>query len=62
MNGKRASVRMVTIPKSDLESLEATIETLENRYVMKQLEATERDIKAGRVRKARDFLKELSTA
>ena len=45
-------VRMVTIPKSDLDSLEATIETLQNRYVMRQLEATEKDIQKGRVRKA----------
>ena len=51
--------RYVTIPRAELESLEATIETLENRYVMEQLEATEKAISEGRVRKARDFLKEL---
>ncbi len=51
--------RYVTIPKSELESLEATIETLENRYVMEQLGATEKAISEGRLRKARDFLKEI---
>ena len=30
--------RLLSIPKSDLDSLEATIETLENEYVMDQLE------------------------
>ena len=59
---KDKSVRCVTIPMSELESLEATIETLENKYVIGQLVATEKDIRAGRVRKARDFLKDLSTA
>ncbi len=49
----------MTIPKSELESLEATIETLENRYVMEQLGATEKAISEGRLRKARDFLKEI---
>lgn len=52
-------VRLVSIPKSDLESLEATIETLENKYVMEQLEKSEEDIKHGRVRNAREFLKDL---
>jgi len=28
--------RLVSIPKSDLDSLEATLETLENEYVMDQ--------------------------
>ena len=55
-------VRMVTIPKADLDSLEATIETLQNAYVMGKLEATEKDIQKGRIRKARDFLKELNNA
>ena len=53
--------RYVTILKAELESLEVTIETLENKYVMEQLEATEKAISEGRVRKARDFLKELDT-
>ena len=30
--------RLVSIPKSDLDSLEATVETLENEYVMDQQE------------------------
>ena len=51
--------RLVSIPKSDLDSLEATIETLENEYVMDQLERSEQDIEDGKVRNARDFLKEL---
>jgi len=42
--------RLVSIPKSDLESLEATIETLQNKYVMEQLEKSEKDIIKGRVR------------
>ena len=51
--------RLVSIPKSDLDSLEATIETLENEYVMGQLERSEQDIQKGRVRNVREFLKEL---
>ena len=51
--------RLVSIPKSDLDSLEATIETLENEYVMDQLERSEQDIQKGRVRDAREFLKEI---
>ncbi len=54
-----AKSRLVSIPKSDLESLEATIETLENKHVMDQLEKSEQDIQKGRVRDAREFLKEL---
>jgi hypothetical protein len=57
MGGKL--VRLVTIPKADLDSLEATVETLENRYVIEQLEKSEQDIMNGRTRNARDFLKEL---
>lgn len=57
MKGKL--VRLVTIPKADLESLEATVETLENKYVMEQLEKSEQDIVNGRTRNARAFLKEL---
>ena len=49
----------MTTAKSDLDSLEATIETLENKYVMDQLERSEHDIQKGRVRNVRDFLKEL---
>ncbi len=51
--------RLVSIPKSDLESLKATIETLENKYVMEQLEASEKDIEAGRVRSIDELIKEL---
>ena len=51
--------RLVSIPKSDLDSLEATKETLENEYVMDQLKRSEEDIQKGRVRDAREFLKEL---
>ena len=51
--------RLVGIPKSDLDSLEATSETLENEYVMDQLERSEQDIQNGRVRNVREFLKEL---
>jgi PHD/YefM family antitoxin component YafN of YafNO toxin-antitoxin module len=50
--------RLVSIPKSDLDSLEATLETLENEYVMDQLERSEQDIIKGKVRNVRDFLKE----
>jgi hypothetical protein len=51
--------RLVSIPKSDLDSLEATLETLENEYVMDQLERSEQDIRKEKVRNVRDFLKEL---
>jgi PHD/YefM family antitoxin component YafN of YafNO toxin-antitoxin module len=54
-----AKSRLVSIPKSDLDSLEATLETLENQYVMNQLKQSEEDIQNGRVRKAREFLKSL---
>jgi len=54
-----AKSRLVSIPKSDLDSLEATIETLENEYVMDQLERSEQDIQKGKVRNVREFLKEL---
>ena len=54
-----AKSRLVSIPKSDLDSLEATVETLENEYVMDQLERSEKDIQNGRVRNVREFLKEL---
>ena len=57
MKGK--SVKLITIPKSEVESLEATIETLENEYVMEHLEKSDKDIAHGRVRSARAFLKEL---
>ena len=51
--------RLVSIPKSDLDSLEATVETLENEYVIDQLEKSEQYIQNGKVRNVREFLKEL---
>jgi len=57
MNANKS--RLVSIPKSDLDSLEATLETLENEYVMDQLKRSEQDIIKGKVRNVRDFLKEL---
>lgn len=51
--------RLVSIPKIDLESLEATVETLENREVMGQLENSEMDIRGGRTRNIDEFMKEL---
>ena len=51
--------RLVSIPKRDLDSLEATLETMENKKVIKQLVGSEKDILKGRIKKARDFLKEL---
>lgn len=52
--------RLVSIPKSDLESMEATIETLENRDVMEQLEKSEQDIRKGKVRNINQFIEELT--
>ncbi len=49
---------LVSIPKSDLDSLDATIETLENRCVMDQLARNEQNIQKGRVWNVREFLKE----
>jgi hypothetical protein len=51
--------KLVSIPKSDLDSLEATLETPENEYVIDQLERSEQDIIKGRVRNVRDFLGDL---
>ena len=51
--------RLISIPKIDLESLEVTIETLQSKEVMEQLENSEEDIIEGRVRNARKLLKEL---
>ncbi len=53
-----AKDRMISIRKSNLDSLLATIETLENQYVMDQLRKSEDDIRKGRVRNAREFLQE----
>ena len=54
-----AKSRLVSVPKSYLDSLEATKETLENEYVMNQLERSEIDIQMEKVRSVREFLKEL---
>lgn len=51
--------RLVSVKKRDLESLKATIETLQNMEVMRQLEDSEGDIEEGRVRNAKELLKEL---
>lgn len=51
--------RLVSIPKSELEGLEATIETLQNSYVMEQLEKSEQDIQEGKTRNIDEFIKEL---
>lgn len=53
------SEEMVTIPKSELESLRATVETLSNEEVMEQLRESERDIEEGRVRPVEELLEEL---
>ena len=50
--------RLVSSPRSDLNSLEAILETLENEYVMDQLERSELNTRKGKVRNVRDFLKE----
>jgi|GEM_PF-6016373 len=51
--------RLVSIKKSDLESLEATIDTLQNEEVMRQLKESDKDMEKGRIRPAREFLEEL---
>ena len=51
--------RLVSIPKADLESLEVTIETLQNKTVMEQLEKSEQDVIEGETRNIDEFIKEL---
>ena len=51
--------RLVSIPKSDLESMEATIETLENKEVMEQIEKSDKDIVDGKTRNIDNLIKEL---
>ena len=46
-------------PGSFIQGLIATMETLLNKHVMIQISESDLDIKDGRVRNARDFLKEL---
>ena len=50
--------RLISIPKSDLDSLLATIGTLQSHCVMEQLRKSEDDIRKGGVRSAREFLEE----
>jgi hypothetical protein len=51
--------RLVSSPRSNLDGLEATLETLENEYVMDQLERSKQDIIKEKVRDVRDFLNDL---
>lgn len=48
-----------TIPKEKFDSMEATIETLQNNYVMEHLEKSEQDIRNGRTRNIDGLIKEL---
>ncbi len=50
---------LVSVPRRDLESLEATIATLQHEGVMDQLRASEHDIRAGRTRDMENLLEEL---
>ena len=54
-----ARPKLINIAKSHLDCLVATIQTLENHYVMDQLRKSEEDIQKGRARNAREFLREL---
>jgi len=51
--------KLIDRSEEDLESLEATIETLQNEYVMEQLKKSEIDIRKGRVRNIEKFIREL---
>ncbi|MDY6777572.1 MAG: hypothetical protein SVU32_02830 [Candidatus Nanohaloarchaea archaeon] len=51
--------RSVSPPKRDLESLQATVETLQNGTIMEQLRASDEDMDAGRVRSIDALLDEL---
>ena len=55
----KSKQRLVSIPKEDLESLEATIETLQDKYVIEHLEKSEQDIREGRTRNIDELIKEL---
>ena len=50
--------RLVSIPKSYLDGLLATIETLQSHSIMEQLRKSEDDIRKGGIRSAREFLEE----
>jgi hypothetical protein len=56
---RKKEARLTSRPKSEPDSLAATVETLENEYIIEQLEKSEQDILHGRVRNAKAFLKEL---
>ena len=51
--------RLVSIPKEELESLEATVETLQNKYVIEHLVKSEQNIKEGKTRNIDELIKEL---
>jgi len=51
--------KLIDRSKEDLESLKATIETLQNKFVMEQLKKSEIYIRKGRVRNIEKFIKEL---
>lgn len=57
MEGKHEA-RWVTISSDEYESMRATIEALSDPEIMKQLMKSEEDVKAGRVKKWDDFVKD----
>jgi len=54
----KAKDRLISTLKSDLDSLLATIETLENKNVMDRLSKSKDDIGGGQIKSAREFLHE----
>lgn len=56
---KLETEKRIELLEEKVESLEATIETLSDPEVMESIEKSLDDIKNGRVRPAREFLKEL---
>jgi len=56
---KKHETRYVTITSDEYESMKETIEILSDPELMKQLKASEEDIKAGRVKKWEQAKKEL---
>ena len=53
------SKKACSIPRSFLQSWIATIKTLLDTHIMEQIERSGEDLKNGRIRNVRDFLKEL---
>lgn len=53
---------MIKIPKKEYEKMVATIETLRNREVMKQLRKSDKDVERGDVRDANQFSEELDSS